>query len=48
MVIAKTKDVAYDVTINLANFNPTGPAQRWQLTATNAITHMADIPLAGP
>src|SRR5207248_1186322 len=48
MIIAKTKGIAYDVTINLANFNPAAPsAERYQLTAANTIAHLANVPLAG-
>jgi hypothetical protein len=47
MVIAKTLTDTTPVTINLANFPASGPAQRWQLDGTNAITHPANVALSG-
>jgi Glycoside hydrolase family 44 len=47
MVIAKTLTGTTPVTVNLSNFLPTGPAQRWQLDAGNAITRLADVAPAG-
>ena len=43
MVINKDIYNATPVNAGLANFNATGTAQRWQLTAANVITHLADI-----
>jgi hypothetical protein len=47
MVIAKTLTDTTPVTVNLANFAPSGPAERWQLDSTNAITQLANVSLAG-
>jgi hypothetical protein len=47
MVIAKTLSGDTPVTVNLSNYLPAGAAQRWQLDAGNAITHLADVSLAG-
>jgi PKD repeat protein len=35
------------VTVNLANFSASGPAQVWQLAAANAITRLSDVAIAG-
>ncbi|MGZ4809345.1 MAG: glycoside hydrolase family 44 protein [Thermoanaerobaculia bacterium] len=42
MIIAKTLGTDYDATVNLANFNASGPAEVWQLAAGTGITRMAD------
>jgi hypothetical protein len=42
MVISKVLSGSTPVTVNLANFSASGPAQVWQLTAANAITRLAD------
>jgi hypothetical protein len=47
MVIAKTLTDSTPVTVTLANFLPSGPAQRWQLDASNAITQLANVAVAG-
>ena len=47
MVIAKTLTDSTPVTVNLANFLPSGPAQRWQLDAANVITQLANVAVAG-
>ena len=43
MVISKVLSGATPVTLNLANYYPTGAAQVWQLTASNAIARLADV-----
>ena len=43
MVINKDLNHATPVNAGIANFNISGTAQRWQLTSSNAITHLADI-----
>jgi hypothetical protein len=43
MVISKVLSGATPVTVNLANFIAGGPAQVWQLTSANAITHPANV-----
>ena len=45
MVINKDLNNATPIVANITNFNAAGPAQRWQLTAANAIAHLADIAL---
>jgi PKD repeat protein len=47
MVVAKVLGGSTPVTINLANFTPGSEVQRWQLTAANAITRLADIAPTG-
>jgi hypothetical protein len=47
MIVAKTLTDSTPVTVNLANFLPSGPAQRWQLDSANAITQLADVAVAG-
>jgi len=47
MVISKVLSGSTPVTVNLANYVGTGSAQAWQLTASNAITRLADVALAG-
>jgi hypothetical protein len=43
MVISKVLAGATPVTLNIANFAPSGSAQRYQLTAANAIRHLANV-----
>ncbi len=43
MVINKDLNNATPVSASITNFNTTGIAQRWQLTAANAITQLANI-----
>ena len=47
MVIAKALTGSTPVTVNLANFSPAATAQVWQLTSSNAITHLADAAVSG-
>ena len=47
MVINKGLYAAAPVTVNLANFSGGTAAQTWQLTSANAITRLADTPVAG-
>ena len=47
MVIDKYLSGSTPVTVNLANFSGGGAAQAWQLAASNAITRLADVSLAG-
>ena len=47
MVISKYLSSTTPVTITLANVAHRGTAQAWQLTSTNAITHLADVTLSG-
>ncbi|HYI07711.1 MAG TPA: glycoside hydrolase family 44 protein [Thermoanaerobaculia bacterium] len=47
MLIAKTLTDVTPATVNLANFVPSGPGQRWQLTSTNTITSLAAVPVSG-
>ncbi|HKO55536.1 MAG TPA: glycoside hydrolase family 44 protein [Thermoanaerobaculia bacterium] len=48
MLIAKSLTGDTPATVNLAGFVPhrTAAGQRWQLTSTNTITHLADVPLS--
>jgi hypothetical protein len=48
-VMAVNKDLSVSPAVNLriAHFVAGGPAKVWQLTASNAITHLADAPLSG-
>jgi Glycoside hydrolase family 44 len=43
MIINKDINNATPVNASLANFDPTGSAQRWQLTSANVITRLTDI-----
>ena len=47
MVVAKVLSGSTAATINLANFQPTGPAQVWQLTSANTITRLSDVSVGG-
>ncbi len=47
MIVAKTLTGSTPVTVNLANYLPSGAAQRWQLDAGNAITQLANVAVAG-
>jgi hypothetical protein len=47
MIISKALSGSTPVTVNLANFSPTGPAQVWQLDASNSIRRLADAALTG-
>ena len=47
MVIAKSLTGTTPVTLNLANYAPTGTAQVYQLTSTNVITRLADASVSG-
>ncbi len=47
MVISKVLSGSTPVTVNLANFSPGPAAQAWQLTASNTITRLADVPVSG-
>ena len=47
MVISKYLSGTTPVSINLANFTPTGMAQVYQLTSANAISRLADLTLSG-
>jgi hypothetical protein len=47
MVINKQLSTPATNTINLANFLPSGVAQRWQLTSANAITHLSNLSFVG-
>ena len=47
MVISKYLSGSTPVTVNLSNFTANGVAQRWQLTSSNAITHLADLSFTG-
>ena len=47
MVIGKNLSGDTPATINLAGFQPGGPAQAWQLTAANIIRRLPDIGLGG-
>jgi PKD repeat protein len=46
MLISKYLSGATATTVSLANFPSTGPAQVWQLTASNAINRLADVPVS--
>jgi hypothetical protein len=48
-VMAVNKDLSSSSAVNfrLANFTASGPAQVWQLTASNAITRLADAAVSG-
>ncbi len=47
MVINKALSGSSQVSLNLTNFGAGTTAQAWQLTAANAITRLADVPVAG-
>jgi hypothetical protein len=47
MIVAKTLTDTTPVTVNLANYLPSGAAQRWQLDAGNAITQLANVSVSG-
>ncbi len=46
MVISKVLSGSTPVTVNIANLSAAATAQVWQLTASNAITHLADVPVS--
>jgi hypothetical protein len=46
MVINKDLNNATPMTANITNFANSGTAQAWQLTASNVITRLADVPYA--
>jgi hypothetical protein len=46
MVINKDLNNATPITVNVTNFANSGTAQAWQLTASNVITRLADVPYA--
>ena len=48
-IVAVNKDLstAFPVTLQLANFTAETSAQAWQLTATNVITPLSDVPMSG-
>ena len=47
MVVNKYLSGNTPVTVNLANFASAGPAQAWQLAASNAIVRLSDVALSG-
>jgi PKD repeat protein len=47
MVISKVLSGSTPVTINIANLATASSAQVWQLTASNAIGHLADVAVSG-
>jgi hypothetical protein len=47
MVVTKSPSGSTPTTIEIANFAAGASAQAWQLTATNTITRLADVPLSG-
>jgi PKD repeat protein len=47
MLISKYLSGSTPTTVSLANFSSTGPAQVWQLTASNAINRLADVAVSG-
>jgi hypothetical protein len=47
MVINKTLTGFTPLTLNVTNFANSGTAQAWQLTASNVITRLADVPYTG-
>jgi PKD repeat protein len=47
MVVNKYLSGNTPVTVNLANFAAGGPAQAWQLAASNAIVRLSDVALSG-
>lgn len=46
MLVNKQLSSTAQTTVNLANFTPTGSAQRWQLTSSNAITSLSAVTIA--
>jgi hypothetical protein len=46
MVINKQLTATASAMISLANFSAAGAAQQWQLTSSNVITHLADVPVS--
>jgi hypothetical protein len=46
MVVCKTLSGTTPLSISLADFTANGPAQVWQLTSTNTIARLADIPVS--
>lgn len=46
MIVCKTLSGSTAATVNLANFNDSGTAERWQFDTTNTITHPADLAVA--
>ncbi|MGH9885141.1 MAG: glycoside hydrolase family 44 protein, partial [bacterium] len=46
MVINKQLGASANVTVNLANFSSASTAEVWQLTSANAITQLANVPVA--
>ena len=47
MLVAKVLSGSTAATVNLANFQPAGAAQVWQLTSANAISRLSDISVGG-
>jgi glycosyl hydrolase family 44/List-Bact-rpt repeat protein len=47
MVVTKSLSGSTATTVNVANFAAGATAQAWQLTAANAITRLADLPVSG-
>jgi hypothetical protein len=47
MVVAKALSGSTAATVSLANFQPAGAAQVWQLTSANSIARLSDITLGG-
>ena len=47
MVVSKYLSGSTPLTVSLGNFQPGGPAEAWQLTSANAITHLAPVALSG-
>lgn len=47
MLVAKTLSGNTPVTVSLASFAPGSAIQRWQVTSTNVITHLADLAPVG-
>ncbi len=47
MLISKYLSGSTPATVSLANFSSVGPAQVWQLTASNAINRLADVAVSG-
>ena len=45
MVISKVLSGSTSVTVDLMNFAPAGSAEVWQLTSSNAITRLTDVPV---
>jgi len=47
MVVSKGLSATTAATVSVANFQGTGTAQVWQLTAANSITRLPDVSLSG-